>query len=51
MFRIEDSWASANLLMDGLTLLIRVRMGFEKAATLIGAEKTSAMEASFMLTC
>ena len=39
MLRREASWDDANVLMDGFTLLISVRMGLENAWVFHGEER------------
>jgi hypothetical protein len=48
--RREDSWDSANVLMDGLTLLIRVKMGLENPSVeRMRDELTSATKECFIV--
>lgn len=49
MFKSADSCAWAYSLIDGFTLLMRVRIGFENASAPSGAERTIDIDANFML--
>ena len=58
MLRSDDSWDDANLLMDGFTLLISVRMGLENASVFDGEERrrdqlarTTKKDERFMSIC